>query len=146
MCASREFVRFAPFAMKISPNGTQAAFQATMLATVANAPAYGGGMKIAPKARLDDGQLDLCVVRAMDVFKLFCLFPTVYFGRHLGFSEVEYSQTPAVRIETEFPVDVYADGEFVCQTPAEFAIAPKTLRVLCGPATGACATPLVLNY
>jgi diacylglycerol kinase family enzyme len=66
----------------------------------------------------------------MDAFKMFCLFPTVYFGRHLGFKDVEYSRAPAVNIETEFPFDVYADGEYVCQTPAEFGIAPKALKVL----------------
>lgn len=133
MCATREFVRFAPLPMKISPNGTQAAFRPTMLAAVANSPTYGGGMKIAPRAKLDDGQLDLCVVRAMDAFKLFCLFPTVYFGRHLGFREVEYAQTPALKIETEFPCDVYADGEWACRTPVEFSIARKMLKVLCPP-------------
>jgi diacylglycerol kinase family enzyme len=115
--------------MKISGNGTRA-FRPTILASVANTPAYGGGMKIAPQAKLDDGKLDLCIVRAMDTFKLFCLFPTVYFGRHLGFREVEYTQTQSVKIETEIPFDVYADGEYVCQTPAEFSIAQNALEVL----------------
>ena len=130
LCASREFVSFAPFPMRVSPNGTQDAFRPTLLAAVANAPTYGGGMQIAPQAKLDDGQLDLCVVRSLDVFKLFCLFPTIYFGRHLGFKEIEYSQTPAVSIETEFPFDVYADGEPICQTPAEFSVAPSALKVI----------------
>ncbi len=87
-------------------------------------------MKIAPYAKLDDGKLDVCVVRAMDTFKLFCLFPTVYFGRHLDLDEVEYSQTPAVRIETQHPLDVYADGEYVCQTPVEFSVARNALQVI----------------
>jgi len=87
-------------------------------------------MRIAPHARLDDGKLDVCIVRAMDTFKLFCLFPTVYFGRHLGFREVEYSQTPALRIETEYPLDVYADGEYICRTPAEFAVVRNALRMI----------------
>lgn len=130
LCASREFVRFAPFPMKVPPNGTQAAFRPTLLAAVANAPTYGGGMKIAPQAKLDDGKLDLCVVRSMNPFKLFCLFPTVYFGRHLGFKEIEYSQIPTVGIETEFPFDVYADGEYICQTPVEFSVARNALKVV----------------
>ena len=116
--------------MKISSNGNPTAFLPTILAAVANAPTYGGGMKIAPQAKLDDGKLDLCVVRAMDVFRLFCLFPTVYFGRHLGFEEVEYGQTPCMKIETEHPFDVYADGEFVCKTPVEFRVARSALRVI----------------
>src|SRR5215813_2652731 len=131
LTATREFFRFAPFPMKISNNGNAgAAFRPTMLAAIANAPAYGGGMKIAPRAKLDDGKLDVCMVRAMDVFKLFCLFPTVYFGRHLGFEEVEYEQSSSIKIETECTLDVYADGEFVCQTPVEFSVARSALKVI----------------
>lgn len=130
LCATQEFVRFSPLPMKISSNGFLGALRPTMLAAVANAPAYGGGMKIAPHAKLDDGQLDLCVVHELNMFKLFCLFPSVYFGRHLGFREVEYRQLPEARIETEFPLDVYADGEFICQTPVEFSVVPRALKVL----------------
>ena len=130
LSAPPEFIRFAPLPMKVSMNGTQPASQPTLLAAVANAPAYGGGMKIAPHANLSDGKLDLCIVRGMNVFKLFCLFPTVYFGRHLGFKEVEYSQTDSLRIDTEHPIDVYADGELVCKTPVTFGIARGALKVL----------------
>lgn len=128
--APREFLRFAPFPMRISSNGTAAAFRPTTLAAIANSPCYGGGMKIAPQAKLDDGKLDLCVVRAMDAFKLFCLFPAVYLGRHIGLREVEYKQTNTVKVETEYPCDVYADGEYVCQTPVEIFIARQALRVI----------------
>lgn len=131
LTATREFLRFAPFPMKISNNGHAGQpFRPTMLAAVANAPTYGGGMKIAPLAKLDDGKLDLCTVRSMDTFKLFCLFPTVFFGRHLGFEEVAYEQAEKLRIETEHPFDVYADGEFICQTPVEFTVEPKALKVI----------------
>jgi len=131
LTATREVFRFAPFPMKISNNGkAAAAFRPTMLAAVANAPNYGGGMKIAPRAKLDDGKLDLCTVRSMGTLKLFCLFPTVFFGRHLGFEQVEYEQAERLGIETEYPFDVYADGEFVCQTPVEFSVATKALKVI----------------
>jgi diacylglycerol kinase family enzyme len=131
LSAPRQLIRFAPFPMKISRNGANnSSFQPTILSSVANAPAYGGGMKIAPNAKLDDGKLDVCVVRGMNPFKLFCLFPTVYFGRHLGFEEIEYEQTDCVRVETEIPLDVYADGEYVCKTPVEFSVARNTLKVI----------------
>lgn len=104
--------------------------QPTMLAAFANGPLYGGGMKIAPHAKLDDGLLDVCVVGSVDAVKLFCMFPTVYFGRHLKIREVEYSQAARVRVETERPLDIYADGEFVCQTPAEITVQSEALTVL----------------
>src|SRR5258708_32114393 len=116
--------------MKISLNGNSGVAEPTMLAAVANASAYGGGMKIAPQAKLDDGKLDICVVRAMNKFKLFCMFPMVYFGGHLGFEEVEYDQVATSKIETEQPLDVYADGEFVCQTPVEISVARHALKVI----------------
>jgi diacylglycerol kinase (ATP) len=131
LSAPREFLRFRPFPMKVCSNGrAPSQFRPTMLAAVANAPFYGGGMKIAPKAKLDDGKLDLCILRAMDKLNLFCLFPTVYFGRHLISKKVEYDQTDRVRIETEAPFDVYADGEYVCRTPAEFRVAHEALQVI----------------
>ena len=130
LSAPPEFLRFTPIPMRVSLNGTVAAPKSTILAAVANAPAFGGGMKIAPHARLADGKLDLCVVRGMSVLKLFCLFPTVYFGGHLRFNEVEYAQTDSLRIETESPVEVYADGEYICKTPVAFGVAAGALNVI----------------
>jgi diacylglycerol kinase (ATP) len=105
----------------------------TVLATFANTPTYGGGMRIAPRARLDDGLLDICVVADLARVKLFCLFPTVYFGRHLAIPEVEYFQSKSLNLETESPLDVYADGEYVCQTPIEVTVAPRALPVIVHP-------------
>jgi diacylglycerol kinase (ATP) len=135
-------LRFAPSQIKIStreggpanvrdPNDWAIrSDQATMLAAVANTPSYGGGMKIAPQAKLDDGLLDVCVIGGVDPFRLACMFPTVYFGRHLRIREVDYFQVDRARIETEFPLEVYADGEFVCRTPVEITVQSKVLRVL----------------
>jgi diacylglycerol kinase (ATP) len=130
---------FAPVPMKIcipdegAGNGDVWATrsdQSTILAAFANAPLYGGAMKIAPRAKIDDGRLDVCVVAGIDPFKLFCLFPTVYSGRHLTIREVDYFSARRIRIQTEHPLDVYADGEYVCRTPVEVAIEPGALRVI----------------
>jgi diacylglycerol kinase (ATP) len=110
------------------PKGEQRVF----VAVFANALAYGGGMRVAPRALLDDGMLDVCIVRELDKFRLFCLFPSVYFGRHLQVPEVDYFQTGQARIETETPLDVYADGEFVCQTPVNVSVDACCLRVISG--------------
>ena len=101
-----------------------------MVAAFANAPSYGGGMKIAPRAQLDDGKLDVCIIKHMDKMKLFCLFPSVYFGRHLNVPQVEYSQAERLGLETDEPHDVYADGEYICQTPIEVSVARGALRVI----------------
>lgn len=129
--------RFAPVPMKIMVPDSEhpdvlvtRSAKPTVLAAFANAPTYGGGMKVAPRAQLDDGQLDICIVSDVGKFKLFCLFPTVYFGRHLSIPQVEYFQATRLRVETESPLDVYADGEYVCRTPIEVSVARGALSVI----------------
>jgi diacylglycerol kinase (ATP) len=127
--------RFAPLPMKVlalddAVRPAVRTDQPTILAAFANTPTYGGGMKIAPQAQTDDGRLDVCVIGGIDPFKLLCMFPTVYFGRHLRISGIEYFREARVRVETETPQDVYADGEFVCRTPVEITIRPRALKVL----------------
>jgi diacylglycerol kinase (ATP) len=106
----------------------------TLLAAFANTQFYGGGMRIAPKADFADGKLDICRIAVLNPFKLFCMFPTVYFGRHLLLPEVEYSRAERVHVQTEAPLEIYADGEFVCESPAEISVAAGALRVIhsCG--------------
>ena len=82
------------------------------------------------RAQMDDGLLDVCVIGGVNPFKLFCMFPTVYFGKHLNIREVEYFHVARGTIETEHPLDVYADGEYVCRTPVEVGIRPAALRVI----------------
>ena len=114
----------------VNPGWTVISDQPTTLAAFANTPVYGGGMKIAPQAKMDDGLLDICVVGGLDTFRLFCKFPTVYSGNHLKIPEVDYSQARRARVETEHPLDVYADGEYICQTPVEVSIQPAALEVV----------------
>ncbi|MGA2921653.1 MAG: diacylglycerol kinase family protein [Candidatus Sulfotelmatobacter sp.] len=127
--------RFAPIPMKIlAPNQAGdwivRSDQPTILTAFGNTAIYGGGMKIAPRARMDDGQLDVCVIAGVNPFKLACMFPTVYFGRHLRIREVDYFQAARLRVETETPLEIYADGEYVCRTPAEVSVEPRALKVL----------------
>ncbi len=102
----------------------------TLLAAFANTQFYGDGMRIAPNADPTDGQLDICRISTMNAFKLFCMFPTVYFGSHLRSPHVEYSKAQRVLVETETPLEIYADGEFVCNTPAELSVEPGALQVI----------------
>jgi diacylglycerol kinase (ATP) len=127
---------FEPLPVKISvPMGqssewTVCSNQPTLVAAFANSPLYGGGMKVAPQARMDDGLLDVCIVAAVSPLRLLRLFPSVYAGRHLGIREVEYFQSERARVEIEEPQDVYADGEFVCRTPVEVSIERGALNAV----------------
>ena len=47
--------------------------------------------------------------------------------------QVDYRQAERFRIETASPSDVYADGEYICQTPIEVKVAPRALPVIVHP-------------
>lgn len=130
-------LKLPSYSMRITKsNGAQpsidvkAAEELTLLAAFANTQFYGDGMRIAPEADFTDGKLDICRISTMNPFELLGMFPTVYFGRHLLSPKVEYSKAERVKVETETPLEIYADGEFVCETPAEISIAPGALRVI----------------
>ena len=97
---------------------------------VGNAHRYGGGMKVAPRAELDDGLLDVCLVGKMNRLKLLLAVPTVFFGAHLQIKQVEYFQARALRLDADRPLEVYADGEFACHTPVDIALIPRALSLI----------------
>src|SRR6267378_408396 len=128
---------FRPFRLRLctSQGNDDAEFlprneQPVVAAVFANTPVYGGGMRVAPRAQIDDGQVDVCIIRDIPKLKLLSVFPTVYFGPHLGIREVEYFTAARARVQTERPMDVYVDGEYVCRTLFEVGVASGVLRVL----------------
>ncbi len=115
---------------RISVDGPRPLSEPALFVAFANAPAYGGGMRIAPAARLDDGLLDICYVRKTGKLRLLRFFPTVFSGNHVTMKEVEYFPAERLRVEAERPLEVYADGEYVCRTPVEVSVARGALRVI----------------
>ena len=78
----------------------------------------------------DDGLLDVCIVGAMSRLRLATLLPTVFLGRHLGIPGVHYFQTATLGLQSATPLDLYADGEFIAQTPARITLLPGALQVI----------------
>ena len=98
-----------------------------------NSRRYGGGMLMAPHADLSDGLLDLCIVKDVSRTTLIQMFPTVFTGAHVFHPRVLYTKTASVRIETEVKSEVFADGEFVQETPVNIDILPAALDVRVPP-------------
>lgn len=129
LAALQSLVAFKPVEMSVKTAQREIRRPAFFVA-VGNAHRYGGGMKVTPRALPDDGLLDICVVSKLNKLKLLCWVPTIYFGGHLRLKQVEYSQAELVRIETERELELYADGDFACETPAEIGLIRRALRVI----------------
>jgi diacylglycerol kinase (ATP) len=101
-----------------------------LLSVAANGKRYGRGLHIAPRADMSDGFLDLCFVRDTSKFRVAALFPLAYFGQHLGLREVQYRRFRQLTVESDRLLDIYADGEFLCHTPATIEVIPQALRMI----------------
>ena len=113
------------------PAGDRQTWEESMLLLVAaNASSYGGGMKIAPQARMDDGRMDIVAVRRMNRFKLLRCFPEVFSGAHLRREEVNFLRCTQAHIEADRPLEIFADGEFAGHTPVDITVFPGALRAI----------------
>lgn len=104
-----------------------------MLVTACNAPYYGGGMRIAPDARMDDGLLDIVAVKRVSKLELLWVFPRVFGGKHVGHPAVSILRTARARISVEPAVLLGSDGEIegeVGGEPVEISVVPRALRVV----------------
>jgi diacylglycerol kinase (ATP) len=99
---------------------------------VANARYYGGAMKIAPDAKLDDGYFDVVTIGDASAFRILTNAPRLYFGAHLRMSEVTHTlakQVIARPANKDNTVRVELDGEVVGRLPSTFQIVPRSLKV-----------------
>jgi diacylglycerol kinase (ATP) len=101
-----------------------------LLAVVANAPCYGSGVRIAPDARMNDGWLDVVLVREVPWTRLLEAIPILLTSGDLRFKEVERFRCRRVKLEADRPVMVHGDGEILGESPAEFEVVPSAIRVM----------------
>ena len=111
-------------------DGGPAASRRVRTIAVSNGAYLGGGMRIAPNARMDDGLLDVVTIADIGRLKGIVSLPLLYRGTHGRLPEVAFAQARRIEIEADHPVGVEADGELVGTTPAVFEIVPGALQVI----------------
>lgn len=98
-----------------------------ILCSVANTRSYGGGLLIAPDAKMKDGCFDVCIIGDTSRLEFLKAFPTVFKGTHIHHPKVKMVRARYVRVETQEPLPVLVDGEVMGTTPAEFQIVPSAI-------------------
>ena len=136
LAALRTLTTFSPMRFTLTVDAGDPISYPGWLVAVGNSTSYGGGMRIAPRARLDDGRIDVTVVGPVSRFEFVRTFPRVFKGSHLSHPRIEALTAHRVRIESDRPVDCYADGERCGPLPVEAEAVPGALRVLTGGARG----------
>jgi diacylglycerol kinase (ATP) len=98
--------------------------------TVSNGPYTGLGFTVAPNARLDDGQFDVCVFSRFSRTELIRHFRSIAFGRRQYSAKVRSYRSARVRIEGVHPLPCRADAEDLGTTPITYEVKPGALRVV----------------
>jgi YegS/Rv2252/BmrU family lipid kinase len=105
--------------------------QDNVFVEVSNSRYTGTTFLIAPAAEIDDGLLDVTLLRRLSRLRLLRLFPTIYKGRHIEFDEVETYRARRIRILAPEGMMLAPDGEFRGQSPVDIKCLHKDLALFC---------------
>lgn len=123
-----ELRTFQPLPYRLELDGRPLQLDA-MLVAVGNGPSFGGGLRITEGALLDDGLLDVVVIKPMSKPELIRTYPKLFRGTHVTHPQYEHHLVRSVSIAAPGIV-AYADGERFGPLPLTVEAAPGALSIL----------------
>jgi len=118
----------APIPYVLELDGVEERLEATLVA-VGNGPSFGGGLRITEGAVLDDGMLDVVVIKPLSKLDLLRTYPKLFRGTHVHHPQYRHHRVRRVTVAAPGIV-AYADGERIGALPLTIEVAPGALRVL----------------
>jgi diacylglycerol kinase (ATP) len=100
-----------------------------MLVAIGNGPSFGGGLRIAEGAKLDDGMLDVVIIKPISKVNLVRTYPKLFRGTHVTHPQYEHHLARTVTVAAPGIV-AYADGERFGPLPLTMECVPGALGVL----------------
>lgn len=119
--------------MQVVVDGLEVSQELLAGVVIANGAFMGGGMNLTPGAVLNDGRLNVLIIRSASVTKKLQAFARIYSGRHVNALQFEYIDGDSVALRSSENVSVAADGELLGTTPCFVETLPATLKVLRSP-------------
>lgn len=122
-----ELRTFEPIRYTLELDGSTSELDA-MLVAVGNGPSFGGGLRITEGAVLDDGLLDVVIIRPVSKLELVRTYPKLFAGTHVGHPKYEHHRVRRVTVAAA-DVVAYADGERVAPLPLTIECVPGAVEV-----------------
>jgi diacylglycerol kinase (ATP) len=131
-CAVRQLYRFPGFPVELAVDGQPGTREELLMLVIANARVFGGGFKVAPRADLGDGQLDLVAFSNMPRRRRFPLMVSLLRGTHESSPEVRTRRAEKFRLRFAGPPTYERDGEWTRAASSELEVGTRraALRVL----------------
>ena len=126
----KTLAKYKPFALTITADDGEKRQMRAFMVSVLNGRVYAAGMEAAPHAELDDGRLDVMIIKQMSKFKLLPVIQLVAMGKHLDHPAVEMLQVRKLVVGTIPPQPLNIDGEVRGLTPMNIDVRPRELKVL----------------
>lgn len=101
-----------------------------ILFLISNSSSIGGFKRLAPKADVLDGFLDIIIIKKSGVQDLANIFLNIFSGEHINHPNVIYFKSRSITISTKEDIPIDIDGEYGGKLPATFEIAPKAFRII----------------
>ncbi|MCL6554336.1 MAG: diacylglycerol kinase family lipid kinase, partial [Firmicutes bacterium] len=128
----KTLVTYRPVEASITLDGVTERERLFLIA-VANTAWNAGGMWLVPQARPDDGILHVVIAGPLSRAETLLVLPKVFSGGHLRHPKVRQAQAREIRVASDAPLHIQADGEVVGTVPAVFKVHPGALPVLAPP-------------
>ena len=127
--ALRAFAGWKHARFEVTVDGERHEFTGYSVA-MGNSKAYGGGMLLFPQAKLDDGRLEVMMVREHSKLRALRDLPSVFKGTHVDNPYCKFVSGEVVEVRADRPFEVYADGDPIGALPAKVTVAKQVLRVI----------------
>jgi diacylglycerol kinase (ATP) len=101
-----------------------------MLAAALNTPSYGAGLRIAPDARIDDGLLDLAILKKLSAAQVGSAIPRLFASGKLPDSHFIRRKVRSVILQTDRVCMFHGDGEILGPAPVRVEVVPNAIRVV----------------
>lgn len=122
-----ELAKLRPLTYEVTIDGVDYSGE-YLLVAVANAQSFGGGMKVTPDAVIDDGLLDVLLVKPLSRWEFLRIYPRVFRGTHVSDPRVVIRRGASIRVDAN-NVIAYADGEAMSALPVEVSVSHRGLQV-----------------
>lgn len=132
VAALQALCTYQPIAVQVEfSSGNQPPLETkALLAAALNTPSYGGGIRLAPEARLDDGLLDVVVVETAGLAEALTWIPELLRSGELRRARVRRMRASELKLVTSRECLFHGDGEILGPAPVEIEVLPRAARIL----------------